>query len=657
MLGIIVYAYFLFMGFVYASMAYREKSIYFRVWMGGIFGNLIMMAGLVPFAFVFKFNIISHILLIVAAAVPAAVIFIKRKNAPVPAAIPVKGKKAKAAPAKKNGFFTQMFSNEGEQELTHKIFLIVIVPVTLLICILMTNHILVPTDSGGVASGQSTYGDLAFHMGIITSMAEQGKFPPEYNILAGTKICYPFFINMLSASLMVFGTSLRLAVLIPSYVFSFLLVTGFYFLSHKLTGSRAVSVLAVLLFFFNGGFGFAYFFEGAKADTTAFTKIFTDYYHTPTNYNEMNIRWANTICDMIIPQRTTMAGWTVLLAALWLLADAFEKKTVKAFAVIGIVAGCMPMVHTHSFMGVGIISAVLCVAAFVKTADKKEFWRTWGLYAGIAAVLAVPQLLFWTFNQASGSGFTQIHFGWVNENDPDIWFWLKNWGVILLAVIPAFMNTSSRNKLFMAGGALIFAVAEIVQFQPLAYDNNKLFFVTYIIAVIITAEFLVMLYNKCKEIRGRQFIAAVTLAACFASGVLTIGREWYSGGMYQTFSKSELEFADFVKENTEKDAVFATYSEHLNPVSVLAGRSLYSGTPLFLTFHGFSEEQGKREKIVKSMYSASSSSELKKIAQEHDIEYIVVSGHERDNYTVNTAAFSGLEKVYSSDGIELYKIN
>ena len=78
---------------------------------------------------------------------------------------------------------------------------------------------------------------------------------------------------------------------------------GFYYLSYKITNKRRASVLATIFFFLGGGFGFIYFIK----NPSLFPRIFTDYYHTPTNFNELNIRWANPICDMIIPQRTTMA--------------------------------------------------------------------------------------------------------------------------------------------------------------------------------------------------------------------------------------------------------------------------------------------------------------------------------------------------------------
>ncbi|MBR0027348.1 MAG: hypothetical protein IJP58_01710, partial [Clostridia bacterium] len=168
-------------------------------------------------------------------------------------------------------------------------------------------------------------------------------------------------MDMLSSSLMMFGTTLRWATLTPSFVFAFLVVMGFYHFAYALTEKKSVAVLSTVFFFLCGAFGFAYFFEGAKADPKQFTRFFTEYYQTPTNLNDNNIRWSNTICDMIIPQRTTMAGWTYILFELYLLMDALKKSDKVRLIILGVVAGCMPMIHTHSFLALGIISAVMVV--------------------------------------------------------------------------------------------------------------------------------------------------------------------------------------------------------------------------------------------------------------------------------------------------------
>lgn len=637
MIGIALYCIFLIIGFLYADMYFKDRDLYFRIFSGGIFGNLALMAGIIPFGFIFGFTHLSHILLLIAFAVPCAYLMWRRKN--VKTSLLKIGRMTEDAP------------------INHLIFCTLILPVTALICVLMANHIMAPYSGGAIASGQSTYGDLAMHMGFVTSIAEQRQFPPEYNVLAGYNLNYPFLIDSLSSSLYLFGTGLRAAILLPSYIFALLLVMGFFYIAYTITGRRSVSVLATVFFFLCGGFGFAYFFEGAKADSTQFTKIFTEYYQTPTNLNEKNIRWSNTICDMIVPQRTTMAGWTVILFALWLLIEALREKKNSHFWLLGVVAGCMPMIHTHSFLDLGIISAVMFFLSFIKCEDKKENFLSWLRYGGVALVLALPQLFLWTFTQTSGGdGFLIPTFNWVNEKDPYLWFWLKNWGIIAIFTIPAALNVKKENRNLVIACAVLFLIAELVLFQPNPYDNNKLFYVVYMIAVIIVSDYLFVLYEKLSGVRGRAFLGALVIFFGTLSGILTIGREYKSGADFQTFSKAQIEFAEFVKENTDPHATFATADNHLNPVSVLAGRNIYAGSSLYVYFHGFGPELSKRKNVIKEIYTTSNVQNIKNIAQKNGIKYILVSHSEMQTYKVNPSVMNSFKKLYDKDGIQLYEV-
>ncbi len=454
-----------------------------------------------------------------------------------------------------------------------------------------------------------------------------------------------------------FGTPLRWAILIPSYVFTLLLVAGFYLMAVKLTGKKSAAVLATVFFFLGGGLGFAYFFEGAKSDPTNFTMIFNDYYHTPTNYNEMNIRWANPICDMIIPQRTTMAGWTVAVFMISQLAEAVKEKKFKTFVILGITAGMMPMIHTHSFVAIALISAVLVVIEYISDKDRKGFYKNWLTYAGIAVVMALPQMILWTFSQASGEGFMQLTNGWgVNENDPGWWFWIKNWGIAILLLIPAFIDAPKLLKKMLCGAVLVFILAQFIQFQPLAYDNNKLFFIAYMIVITAVSMFCVTVYEKLKSVKSRPYFAVLIIILGTLSGVLTIGREWKSGGMYQTFSADAIAFGEYVEENTDEDATFLCSDNHLNPVYTLAGRSLYQGVSLFNPFHGLTDITDSRAKTAKQIYTSTSASKVKSLCEENEIKYIVIGSEEKSKYTIKESVFSDFTLLYNSGGYKLYEI-
>lgn len=77
-MGILVYAYFLILGFLYADYIFKGKDLYYKIYSGAVLGNIILMSGIIPFAFIFGFTILSHILLIIIAAVPYALLIYRR---------------------------------------------------------------------------------------------------------------------------------------------------------------------------------------------------------------------------------------------------------------------------------------------------------------------------------------------------------------------------------------------------------------------------------------------------------------------------------------------------------------------------------------------------------------------------------------------------
>ena len=632
MFGIIYYIYFLIIGFIYSKYLFN-KSFYFHLWIGGVLGNVLLMFGIIIPSIFLNFTILSHFVLLILVTIPLIVII------------------------KKQGFKQfkkKLITYKDENDMNNKIFIFLIIPIFIVIAVILTNHILVPTASG-VSTGQSTYGDLNMHLGFITSISEQKVFPPNYAFLSGYKLNYPFLVNSLSSSLYSFGTSLRLSVLIPSYVISLLLVMGFYFLGLKITNNRKAAIISTIFFFIGGGFGFMYFFDGAKENITNFTRIFNDFYHTPTNFNEMNIRWANPICDMIVPQRSTMAGWFMLMPSLWLLIDAIKTNKRKSYVMLALLASTMPMIHTHSFLALGVISFGMFITNIFRKKDKKSFFINWCIYGGIVLLIAFPQLFYWTFNQTSGnSSFLNYHFNWVNEKDPYLWFYLKNFGIVALFIIPSFIYAKTENKRIVISALLLFILAELIIFQPNSYDNNKLIFVSYMIFIIICSDWLVYLYEKLKGVSGRNYLTILVIILGTLSGILTIGREIYSGGEYQTFSSDMIKMGDYIKENTDSKKIFLTSSAFINPVVSLAGRTVYIGSSLYVYFHGFTEEFYQRESAVNKIYQ-SSYDELKDFCIKNNIGYIYLGANEM-NLNPNYDTFNKLKRIVSFGNESLYQI-
>ena len=133
-------------------------------------------------------------------------------------------------------------------------------PLFLVGAYLFSTHILYP-GSDGYYVGQTTYGDLAMHLGFITSIAEQGTFPPDYSIFPGHRVNYPFLCEVPSSSLFLFGAKLRWAYLLPALYAYALVLLGVYFAFSAWLKRTDRARFATYLFFIGGGFGFIYFFD------------------------------------------------------------------------------------------------------------------------------------------------------------------------------------------------------------------------------------------------------------------------------------------------------------------------------------------------------------------------------------------------------------
>ena len=381
------------------------------------------------------------------------------------------------------------------------------VPVLVLCGYLLHTHVLNPHADGSLWVGQVTYGDLAMHLGFITSIAEQTVFPPQYSIFPGHALNYPFLCETSGASLYLLGASVRQAYIISALYAFVTVILGVYLFFEQWLKRPSRAFFASLLFFFGGGFGFFYFFDLSKTGgllssaigtygQTVSESLLDGFYLTPTNIPALGLRWVNPIVDMLIPQRATLFGWAFLFPCLYLLHGfAFEKQKHNVIP-LAVIAGLLPMIHTHSFLALGVVSAVYCVIDLISVRFEKNRLFAWVFYAAIACLLAAPQLFLFTFRQTSESGMVRIHLNWANEADSYLWFYIKNLGLIFLLMPFAFLLLSKKDRKMYAGAAVLWLLAEFVAFQPNNYDNNKLLFVWFAFTCAIVTKLLFVLWHK-----------------------------------------------------------------------------------------------------------------------------------------------------------------
>ncbi|MBQ4551673.1 MAG: hypothetical protein IJA59_01840 [Clostridia bacterium] len=683
MLSLLYLAAYLIAGVGIAHCLVPRVRVLARVWIGLTLGILLMMWLPALLAFFVDFSVLGHMLaLIPLGAITAGAYFLRDK-----------------APAR-------VFA-KGDKQLLIAIAAVAL-PLTVLGGYLQYTHCLREVN-GALHVGQSTYGDLPLHLGIITSLRD-AAFPPDYSILPGEKLTYPFLMDSFSTSFMLFGMPLNLAVVIPGTLMMALVFSGYMILASRMASGWRALILSTLFVFINGGLGFLYSIDMlgvSLGDSSAnslqsgtwwerIETILNGWYLTPANHAEQsyyNLRWSNIIVDMFVPQRTFLGGWCILLPCIYLLYDVAEKahKRARGFgrepsAVIGVIphseeerlrvreengrfagynvsqlillsvmAGGLPLLHTHSFLALGLLSA----GWMIYDLCHRGKILPWLLYGGLACLLAAPQLFGWTFQHTTGNTrFVYFQFNWVNNSggwgmrDGYLWFWIKNIGVPVILLILSLLEKDRKRRFIASGAFVIFAISEFIIFQPNEYDNNKLFYVWWALCAVLAADYAVDIFDRLKGLRARYVMAGMLAVCCFATGTLSIAREVKSD--YQMFSKSDVELAEWVEENTDKDDTFICWTQHINPVSALAGRDIVCGPGLWLYYHGYNLSE--RESDIRAFYQDPANNRA--VLDKYSVDYILLGGYEYNDARASAGALTeNFDCVYEApDGTRIFSV-
>ncbi len=638
---------FLFFGVVGAQLLLPRHRPLNRLWIGLSLGLLEMMWLPALMAFFVSFGETAHWLAPGAAALLTGVCWLCRDRRPAA------------------GW------DERETTLLRQMLLVAL-PLTVLGGYLQYTHVMRVDAYGNWNVGQSTYGDLPMHMSFITGLVGK-KFPADYPFYPGARLSYPFLTDTLSSSFYLLGCSLQVSIILPGTLMMALCFMGVMVLGREMTTGKRTVILAALLFFLNGGLGFLYDFDQAagweqNGQLTAVERIraiLEGYYKTPTNQPEPNnLRWSNVIADLMIPQRTLLGGWCMVIPCYYLLWAVFrpagepdqgtflpsweEKRTrwqdSRALVLLGIWAGALPLIHTHSLLALGLSSLGLMIYDGIHgdpggLRNRKQILLRYVLYGCITAVLALPQLFAFTFGQAfQGEGthsFLTFQFNWVNNpggngmRDFYLWFYVKNIGLPFLALLLAVLEKDPKQRRIFSAVLPIVAAAELIRFQPNEYDNNKLFYLAWLLCCMIVANWAAKVWERLKGTRGRYALAVMTGVAVFLSAGLTLWRECVSD--YQAFSVRAVEAGEYARDHTEEDAVFLTGTQHLNPVLSIGGKTIVCGPDLWLYWHGFNTSGRQYE--IRLFYEDPVNHQ--DIPEKYGVDYIFVSSYERASYDVD----------------------
>ena len=514
---------------------------------------------------------------------------------------------------------------------------------------LLSSHMLYPKPDG-LYSGGPTWGDLALHLTLVSNFAERGLFLHQDPTFYGEKLSYPPFIDMLSAALIKIGFSLRWALIVPSFILIMLSIVLMYVLANEITKSRLAGFLTPFFFFFNGSIvSFKYFLEDYYKSQLSLWEFMKNMPKEYAHLADVNIRFSNIIADYVLPQRTFVAGLALGLVAVFFLWRYWDSRKKNYLLYSGISIGCLPMVHTHTFVALILVAGFLVlIQLFEDTKNFKSLVRDWTYFALPVILIGLPQFAYifpW-----GKEGFTKYNFGWM-KGDDSIWvFWSKNLSPHIYVFILAFIIAGNKLKKFMVAFLGVFILANLFLFQPHDYDNMKLMLWPFLISTILFGLFIDYLFKKFCY--WAIFITIPIIISLILVGSLSVYREYYLS--WKMFSLEDIALADFVKNNTPTDSLFLTTDQHNHPIPTLAGRQVLMGFRGWLWTHGVNYQ--KRESDVFKMFSGGPNA--KELILNYGVNYAVIDKNKINDFHINPSFFnSNYQLFYDNYNFTIYKLN
>lgn len=543
---------------------------------------------------------------------------------------------------------------------------------------LVFDRALLEKPEGMYTGVLNNYGDLPFHISVITRFAFGQNYPPEDPTFSGVRFTYPFLTDFVSAIFVRCGATLRNSLFIENWIIGVALVGVLHRFGLRLLRNRTAAILVPVLVILNGGLGWAMLFGDVNKSDAGVFHILMNIQHSYTILPDVTQgwRWGNAVTSLLVPQRGFLLGipLAVIVFTQWWDAMRDRESVPPASAggskkrlnppadaggtdrslphrrmiAAGFIAGLLPLVHAHSFiatMGVGGVLALINIRK----------WRAWLAFFVVASVIAIPQLLWSTHGSAvSTRAFIGWDIGWGHGDENVVWFWLKNTGVFIPLLIAALLWKTDkyliprRLLLFYLPFTLCFIVPNLIKFAPWIWDNIKILFYWWIASAPIVALLLARLWegNIFNRIAAGALFVVLTLA-----GGLDVFALLTRQGEYQEFDRDGVTFAETIKQQIPARAMILHAPIHNTPI-FLSGRRSLMGYPGHIWTHGI--DSGPREADIKRIYAGSPNAPA--LLAKYGVDYVVVDPQERSVMPVNDAFFSRYQEVTTVGEYHLYKV-
>ena len=514
------------------------------------------------------------------------------------------------------------------------------------------------------------WGDAAYHLSIIQRFAVAQPFTLEHPVFSGHTLTYPFLVDFLSALYRRLGASALFSYHLPVVA---LAVAGVallfsWYRTLRIRHGLAVVLLAVALF--GAGLGWLWLGRDLSAawqtgGTVGISEILRDLPHEYTHLDrrtsglragtesDANIVWMVPVLSFLTHQRGFALGLALGMVVLYALVT-----RATAPWVVGVLAGLLPLAHGHTFFALGLVGA----AWFLVGWPNRRFWLRVALPA---AIIALPALLYLRAGLSGSGGGTAMRWwlGWMTctherhwlrcdqpvpagADTSVLWFWLKNFGGVLVAWAAVLLvavsrwwkreRTSLSAVPLLLPSVLLFAVPNLARLQPWEFDNNKVLFWWWLFAIGAIGQYLMLLPRPSFRRWTAVALAAVALPAGVTDVASRLGH-WstYHSGYVQAADRTA---ADWIIEHSVPNAVIAAAPSAHSFVPLLTGR------PLALGYEGWLWSQGVNLAPRVAAISALARGETAPACRE-GVQFVVADADFFQRFGGDSAALAGVTEL------------
>jgi hypothetical protein len=532
-------------------------------------------------------------------------------------------------------------------------------------------------DETGLSTGLlNNFGDLPFHLSVITSFAFGNNYPPEDPTYAGVRFTYPFISDFVSAVFVRCGADLRQSMFIENFILGLAFIGLVHRWALVILRDKLAAIITPLLVLLNGGLGWVLLFDKAGNNERGLFGVLLDLPPSFTVIPDTTWRWGNAVSALLVPQRGFLMGLPLATIAFtqWWIATAKERQpgpeektrprkrqknvwnerartglpvATRRMIAAGVAAGLLPLVHAHSFV---VVMAMAGCLALIHIR-----WWEWFAFFAVASAIAIPQLLWSTSHSAVDAGsFFAWELGWDHGQENPFWFWFKNTGLFIPLVLAAVLMKDNgyvvgrRLLLFYLPFTLCFIIPNFVKMAPWVWDNIKVLFYWWLASAPLVALLLAKLWRQGPI---RRVIAVLLFVSVTLAGALDVAGIAFRSIKYQVFDTDGLRFAELVKAQTAPRSLVIHAPVHNTPV-FLTGRRSLMGYPGHIWTHGL--QFVEREAEIKRIYRGAPDAE--QLMKNYGVDYAVLGPQEEVVTPFNEGFFTRFEKVGEVGDYRLYKI-